>query len=214
MSDLEQLYKTQMQLSLSQQLDSAVQAGDINAARRATQQISELAIQNSKTASPAFTNADIRASLRIKAPWFGVDPRRSVKAVEFGKNMDPTSFKSADEFAEKLVEAVEEEFEDEEKPRRQQIEDDDDSPEDEEPEKRAARKKTDAPSSGGARAIPRRSSSGPWMKLSDAPKEIAQQIKTSADKFTRNATKEQRDRYIATALGTAYAADQRTRGKR
>src|SRR4029077_14435340 len=111
----------------------------------------------------------------------------------------PQSFKSAEEFADELIKAVDDEFDPKE-------EESNDDPE-EEP-KKVARKKTDAPSGEAARAVPRRSS-GPWMRLSDAPKEVADQIKHSADKFTRNATKEQRTKYIETALATAYAADQR-----
>jgi hypothetical protein len=205
MSDVEQMLRTQMQNDLTRQLDSAVQAGDINAARKATQQLAELHLQNVKATPVQFTNADIRAALKVKAPWFGVDPRRSARAVEFGKNMEPQSFKSADEFADRLIEAVAEEFEEAEEP--DEIEDE------EKEEKKIARKKTDAPSGDTRRAIPRRTS-GPWAKLSDAPKEIADTIKSAADKFTRNATKEQREKYIATALGTAYAADQRAKGKK
>jgi hypothetical protein len=199
--DVETLMHNQRQAMLAHALDSAVQVGDINAARNATRQLSELAIVQAKKITPQFSNADIRASLKVKAPWFGVDPRRSAKAVEFGKNMEPQSFKSADEFADELIRSVDEEFE--------TVTEEDD----EEPEKKIARKKTDAPSGDTARAIPRRSS-GPWAKLSDAPKETAEQIKHSADKFTRNATKEQREKYIATALSTAYAADQRVRAKK
>lgn len=201
--DVQALIHAQMQNNLVRALDSAVQVGDINAARNATRQLSEIAIEQAKKAAPQFTTADIRASLKVKAPWFGVDPRRSAKAVEFGKNMEPQSFKSADEFAEELIRSVDEEFETVTE----------EHEEDEEPEKKVVRKKTDAPSGDTARAIPRRSS-GPWMKLSDAPKDTADQIKASADKFTRNATKEQRDKYIATALATAYAADQRVRVKK
>src|SRR4029077_1605790 len=93
----------QMQAGLVHALDSAVQAGDIQAARRATQQLTELNAQNKPK---QFTNADIRMSLKAKAPWFGVDPVRSGKVVEFGKNMEPESFKSADEFADELIKAV------------------------------------------------------------------------------------------------------------
>jgi hypothetical protein len=206
--DVETLIRQQQRNSLVHALDSAVQVGDINAARNATRQLSELAITEAKKTTPAFTNTDIRDVLKTKAPWFGVDPRRSAKAVEFGKNMEPTAFKSAEEFADELIKAVEDEFD----PKDEEEEEANDDPEDE--PKKAARKKTDAPSDNAARAIPRRSSSGPWLKLSDAPKETADIIRASADKFTRNATKEQRQKYIETALSTAYAADQRTKGKK
>jgi hypothetical protein len=125
--------------------------------------------------------------------------------------MEPQSFKSADEFADAVIDAVAEEFEMEEREAEEEKEEEEE--EEEKQEKKAARRKTDAPSGEMGRAIPRRTS-GPWAKLSDAPKEIADTIKNAADKFTRNASKEQREKYIATALGTAYAADQRTKGKK
>lgn len=206
--DLEQMLKNQLQANLVYQLDSATQAGDIQAARKAAQAYADFTAKNKSAEVPSFNNADIRAALKVKAPWFGVDPRKGAKAVEFGKNMEPQSFKSADEFADALIKAVEEEYRAEEETE-EEVEEDDEEKE----EKKPMRKKTDAPSSGGARAIPRRSS-GPWVKLSDAPKEIADQIKHSADKFTRNATPEQRKKYVETALGTAYASDQRTRAKK
>jgi hypothetical protein len=205
--DVEGLIRTQQQNMLAHALDSAVQVGDINAARNATRQLSEIAIQQAKTAGPQFTNADIREVLITKAPWFGKDPRRSAKAVEFGKNMEPKSFKSAEEFADELIKAVDEEF-DPQKELEEALDE-----EDEEPEKKSARKRTDAPSGNTARAVPRRTN-GPWSKLGDAPKEVADTIKASADKFTRNATKEQRAKYIETALSAAYAADQRSRSKK
>lgn len=206
-NNLETMLHGQVQANLVRALDSAVQAGDIKAAREATNQLADLHLQNSKKAPAQFTNVDIRESLKKKAPWFGVDPRRSAKAVEFGKNMEPTSFKSADEFADKLIKSIAEEFDEEEGD-----EEEADGPEETE-EKKVARKKTDAPSSAMGRAIPRRNS-GQWVKLGDAPKEIADTIKASADKFTRNATKEQREKFITTALGTAYAADQKLKGKK
>ena len=210
MADLETMLKNQVAANLTYALDSATQAGDIQAARKAAQQLQEFAVSNKQPDAPSFTNADIRTAIKAKASWFGIDPRRSAKVVEFGKNMEPQSFKSAEEFADAVIEAVEDEF----KPARddEPIDDEPEEPEEEEPEKKVARKKTDAPSSSGARAVPRKSS-GPWSKLSDAPKEIAENIKRATDKFTQNATKEARAKYIATALGTAYAANQRAKGK-
>ena len=209
-TDVEVMLRNQVQSNLTRQLDSAVQAGDINAARKATQQLQELAVTTvKKNGVVPFNNEDIRNRLVEKAPWFGTDPRRSAKAVEFGKNMEPQRFKSAEEFADAVIKAVADEFD----PVVEEEEEDDTEEKEEAKDKPVVRKKTDAPSSAGARAVPRRSS-GPWAKLSDAPKEIADSIKASADKFTRNATKEQRDKYIATALGTAYNADQRAKGKK
>jgi hypothetical protein len=207
-NNLETMLRNQLQANLIFKLDSATQAGDIVAARRAAQELSEFAIQHKPTDTPQFTNADIRAALKAKAPWFGVDPRRSARAVEFGKNMEPESFKSADEFATQLIKAVDDEYDRETEEELEEMLD-----EEEEEEKKVARKRTDAPSGEARRVIPRRTS-GPWMKLSDAPKEIAAQIKASSDKFTRNVSKEQREKYIVTALNTAYAADQRAKGKK
>lgn len=207
-SELENMLRTQMQSSLNYALDSAVQAGDIAAARKATQQLFEFNKAQGNS-GPKFTNADIRSALKDKAPWFGVDPRRSARAVEFGKNMEPESFKSADAFAEKIVEEIEKEFEEEDEPEAKPVKVEDNEDEDED-EKKPVRRKTDAPSGNMSRAVPRRSS-GPWVKLSDAPREVADQIKASADKFTRNATKEQREKYLTTALGAAYQAAQRAK---
>jgi hypothetical protein len=205
--DLEVMLRNQIQNNLTYALDSAVQAGDIQAARKATQQLAELHLKNVKSSNvPQYSNADIRAVMQAKASWFGVDPRRSAKAVEFGKNMEPSAFKSAEAFAEALIKAVNNEFEEGEEVEEEEVEE-------EEPEKKVVRKRTDAPSGEGARAIPRRSS-GPWTKLSEAPRDVADTIKAAAEKFTRNATKEQKEKYVATALGTAYAADQRTRGRK
>lgn len=219
MADLEQMLRNQVQANLTYALDSATQAGDIQAARKAAQQLQEFALSTVKPAeTPSFTNADIRAAIKAKASWFGVDPRRSAKVVEFGKNMEPSSFKSAAEFADAVIEAVEDDFkspeEDDEKEEYEKDKKEEDEDDEEEKEKKVvARKKTDAPSSGGARAIPRKSS-GPWTKLSEAPKEVADSIKRATDKFTQNATKEARAKYVETALATAYAADQRSRGKK
>jgi hypothetical protein len=211
-NDLEVMLRAQIQNNLDRQLNASVQAGDIQAARATAKQLQDLALASVKnTGKVPFTDADIRAAIKTKATWFGVDPRRSAKIVEFGKNMEPQSFKSAEEFADAVIKAVDEEFKTAKEP---EDEPEDEEPEDEELEKKAAvRKKTDAPSGDTARAMPRRSS-GPWAKLSDAPKEVADQIRSATDKFTRNATKEQREKYITTALATAYAADQRAKGRK
>lgn len=201
--NLEAMVHAQMHDTLHRQLNSAVQVGDINVARAAVQQLNQLAVTQAKN-NKQFTNHDIREVLKTKAPWFGVDPRRSARAVEFGKNMEPASFETAEAFADELIKAVKEEFDEPDN-------EPDDEPEEKE-EKKVVRKRTDAPVDH-ARAVPRRSS-GVWAKLSDAPKDIAEQIRNSADKFTRNATKEQREKYITTALSAAYTADQRGRARK
>jgi hypothetical protein len=207
MTDLETMLRQQVQTNLTHALDSAVQAGDINAARNATKQIAELAASSAKpVAKPAFTNVDIKNALKEKAPWFGTDPRRSAKAVEFGKNMEPEAFPTAEAFAEAVVKAVDEEF----KPV-PTTEDEPEEREEEEKEEKTARKKTDAPSADTGRSATRARSSGPWTKLADAPKDVADIVKSQADKFTRNASKEQREKFISNALSTAYNAAQRNK---
>jgi hypothetical protein len=109
--NFEVLLRQQVQQNLTNMLDSATQAGDIAAVRKAAQQIAELAASTAKPANkPAFNNDDIRKAIKSKAEWFGTDPRRSAKVVEFGKNMEPESFKSADDFADAVIKAVDEEF--------------------------------------------------------------------------------------------------------
>jgi len=203
MNDLTTMLHKQVQENLTRMLDSAVTAGDIAAARNATKQIAELALSTVPAKKDKIADADIREALKTKAPWFGTDPRRSAKAVEFGKNMDPTSFATAEAFADAVVKAVDEEFKPVKEDEPIDDEEEDDKPEEKEP---VARKKTDAPTGDTGRSVTRSRSSGPWAKLSDAPKDVAERIKGQADKFTRNAPKEARDKFISMALGTAYAA--------
>jgi hypothetical protein len=210
MNDLTTMLHKQVQENLTRTLDAAVQAGDIAAARNATKQIAELALSTAPApAKPKLADADIRAALKTKAPWFGTDPRKSAKAVEFGKNMDPEAFTTAEAFADAVVKAVDEEF----KTAEPEEKEDEETEEDEKEEKPAARKKTDAPSGDTGRSASRGKSSGPWAKLSDAPKDVAETIRKQADKFTRNAPKEARDKFISTALGSAYAAQSKGASK-
>jgi hypothetical protein len=148
--------------------------------------------------------------MQTKAAWFGTDPKRSAKAVEFAKNMEPTAFKTAEEFSDALIKAVDEEF----KPagEKEHEPENEDEETEEEKEKPVARKKTDAPTGDTGRSASRAGSSGPWNKLSDAPKEVADNIKRQAEKFTR--TKEAKDKFITTALGSAYADHQRKGAKK
>jgi hypothetical protein len=209
MTDMATLMRNQLNASLTNQLNAAVQAGDIAAAHAATKSIAELAAasvpqQVAAAAGPKFSNDDIRKTMQTKAPWFGTDPRRSAKAVEFAKNMEPSAFETVEKFSDALIKAVDDEF----KPAAAEPE-----PEDEEDEPEAepvARKKTDAPTGDTGRSASRGGSSGPWGKLSDAPKDVSDNIKRQADKFTR--TKEARDKFIVTALGSAYADHQRKAG--
>ncbi len=212
MNDLTTMLHKQVQENLTRSLDAAVQAGDIAAARNATKQIAELALSTAPAPKkPKLADADIREALKTKAPWFGTDPRKSAKAVEFGKNMDPESFSTAEAFADAVVKAVDEEF----KPVKEDepIDDDEPAEDEEKEEKPVARKKTDAPTGDTGRSASRGKSSGPWAKLSDAPKDVAERIKGQADKFTRNSPKEARDKFISMALGSAYAAQSKGASK-
>jgi hypothetical protein len=207
MADIETMLRQQMQQTLTNQLDTATQAGDIAAVRKTAQQIAEFAAASAQPAKkPAFTNDDIKKAIKAKAEWFGTDPRRSAKVVEFGKNMEPESFATADAFADAVIKAVDEEFKTAKAEDEEPVEDEEPKEEEEKP---VARKKTDAPSGDTGRSATRGRSIGPWAKLSDAPKEVADQIRVFADKSTRNATKEAKEKFITTALATAYATAQR-----
>ncbi len=209
MNDLTTMLHKQVQENLTRSLDAAVQAGDIAAARNATKQIAELALSTAPAPKkPKLADADIRDALKTKAPWFGTDPRKSAKAVEFGKNMDPESFSTAEAFADAVVKAVDEEF------KTAEPEPEDEETEDEEKEEKpVARKKTDAPTGDTGRSASRGKSSGPWAKLADAPKDVADRIKGQADKFTRNSPKEAREKFISMALSSAYAAQSKGASK-
>ncbi len=207
MVDMNTMLRNQLNATLTGQLNAAVQAGDIAAAHNATKAIAELAVANvpqQQATGPKFDNEAIKKSMQTKAPWFGTDPRRSAKAVEFARNMEPTAFATVEAFSDALIKAVDDEFKPATEETNQETEED---VEEKDKEKPVARKKTDAPSGDTGRSASRAGSSGPWGKLSDAPKETADLIRTQADKFTR--TKETRDKFITSALGVAYADAQR-----
>src|SRR5690242_13009964 len=112
MTDMATLMRNQLNATLTNQLNAAVQAGDIASAHAATKAIAELAVSTvpQQPTGPKFNNDDIKKAMQTKATWFGTDPRRSAKAVEFAKNMEPTAFASADAFADALLKAVDDEF--------------------------------------------------------------------------------------------------------
>jgi len=208
MTDMATLMRQQLNASLTNQLNAAVQAGDIAAAHAATKTIAELAAasvpQQAAATKPKFDNEEIRKTMAAKASWFGTDPKKSAKAVEFAKNMEPTAFETVEKFSDALIAAVDDEF----KPATTKPEDGDENEPSE--EKAPVIKKTDAPTGDTGRSARSGSSSGPWGKLSDAPKDVSDNIKRQAEKFTR--TKEAKDKFIVTALGSAYADHQRKTG--
>ena len=222
MSDFNMMLREQARNGLQAQLDVAVTNGDAEAARKVTADLEKLAVSTAPKAPP-FNDADIRAELD-KQPWFGTDPKKSAKVVEFGKTLDPKKFATAAAFAEALVKAVDAEFApagkaaaeppenetDEEREAREAEEQ-----EAEDADKKPAKKRaTDSP--GEADVVGRaRRPSGPWAKLSDAPADVPKEIKRTADRFVSStAPKEQREKFIANALGSHYAAHQRAKGKK
>ena len=221
MTDLATMMRDHARAGLQTQLEAAVTEGNIEAVRKITTDIEKLAVQTAPKALP-YGDVEIRAQLD-KQEWFGVDPKKSAKALELGKHMDPKKFATADAFAAAIVKAVEDEFKPAVAPKDDDPEDPeegddlDDGDSDEEANKEKPPKKnrrTDGPGpADSANRTARRT--GPWMKISDAPKEVQAEIKRSADKFVQaKATKEQREAFIAKALESHYAAHQRKQGKK
>lgn len=221
MTDLNMMMREQARNGLQAQLDAAVTNGDTEAARKVTADLEKLAVSTAPKAPP-FGDVEIRAQLE-KAPWFGIDPKKSAKAIEFGKTMDPKKFATAEAFATALIKSVDEEF----KPAGSA------APEEGEGEEEGAgegadegagegegappkKKRTDGPGEAdtGVRAAGRRTT-GPWAKMSDAPADVQKEIKRQTDKFvSAHATKEQRENFVNKALESHYAAHQRTKGKK
>lgn len=225
MSDLNTMMLDQARSGLQRELDDAVTNGDTDAARRASEKLANLAVSSAPKA-PAITQEAIRAELD-KQPWFGIDPRKSAKAVELGKTMDPKKFASAAAFAEALIKAVDADFPaPRTKPEAGEEGDDaggeeGDDEEDDDAEADTAKpakkpKRSDAPGEGDAGgARPQRRTAGPWTKLADAPANVQKEINRSADKFVgSSATKESKAAFIARALESHYQIAQRAKGKK
>jgi hypothetical protein len=220
--DLNTMMREQALSGLRTQLDAAVTNGDTEAARKVTDQIATLTVQTAPKAPP-YGDAEIRGQLE-KAPWFGIDPKKSAKAVEFGKTMDPKKFATAELFAEALIKAVDAEFkpagaapaagEEDDAGADDDAGTDGDGTEEEPPAAPKKPRKTDGPGDDNLRGATNRRGSGPWAKLSDAPADVQKEVKRQAEKFVSgNATKEQRDKFIAKALGSHYAQHQRNKRK-
>lgn len=219
MTDLNVMMREQARLGLQTQLDAAVTNGDMEAARKVAADIAKLEVSAAPKAPP-FTGQDVYAVLDTKAPWYGVDPKKSAKAEEFGKSMKMAKFASAEAFADAIIKAVDEEF----KPATAAVENDDaiddgiagdDGEKDKTVVAGSKPRKTDGPGESDAlgRGTVRRT--GPWVKLFDAPAEVQKEIKRSADKFvSSNATKEHRETFVKNALESHYAAAQRAKGKK
>ena len=214
MTDLNFMMREQARAGLQTQLEKAVTDGDAEAARKITQDIVKLEVSTAPKAPP-FGDVEIKAALETKATWFGTDPKKTAKAHEFGKALTLSKFASAEAFAEALIKAVDDEFK---PPTQEKTEDDpeDDDPGEDDEKPPAKPKKTDGPKdSDTTSAGTSRAKSGPWTKLSDAPREVQADVKRQADKFvSAKATKEQRENFISKALESHYAAHQRAKGKK
>lgn len=218
MSELNMMMRDAARTGLQAQLDAAVNNGEVETARKIADDISKLDLANAPK-PPPYTANEIRAEME-KLDWFGTDPKKSARALELGKHLDIKKFPSAAAFAEAVVKAVDAEFPAPGGKGKGEGDDADDDDADDGDDKGKgaaeppARKRTDGPAEGDAGAgARRRSSSGPWTKLSDAPDDVRKEVKRQTDKFAANATKEQRERFETNALSVAYSAHQRKKGK-
>jgi len=222
--DLNTMVREQALNGLRAALDKAVLEGDQEGARKAATQLAQLEISTAPKPLP-YGDAEIRAELN-KQEWFGTDPKRSAKAIQFGKDLDPNKFATAADFTAAIVKAVENEFkppkpantedeDDEEAENEDGAENEDEDDEETKSKSKSKRRRTDGPKEGdisNTRGASRRA--GPWTKLSDAPPDIRAEIKRSADKLlSSKATKEQRTTFETKALESHYAAHQRSKRK-
>ncbi len=217
MTDLNMMMREQAKMGLQAQLDAAVTNGDTEAARKAAADLAKLEVSTAPKAPP-FGQAEIMNALETKADWFGVDPKKSAKAVEFGKTMNPKKFATAELFADAVIKAVDAEFTPPAKAKTEDEpgEDDPEEPEDEPEDPPALKKrKTDGPGEADAGARARSARSGPWTKLADAPSNVQAEIKRQADKFVAaNAGKDAREKFINKALESHYRQHQAAKGKK
>ena len=211
--DLNMMMRQQAIGGLQTALDAAVTNGDTEAARKIADDLAKLAVSSAPKAPP-FGDVEIKAELN-KQDWFGVDPKRSAKAMEFGKTMDPKKFATAEAFAGAIVKAVDEEFKPPAAAGAGEDADPEEDPEEDKDPKAGEPKprKTDGPGEGeGTQRTIRRANSGPWTKLADAPADVQKEIKRQADKFvSASASKEQREKFIGKALESHYASHQRAK---
>ncbi len=214
MSELNMVLRQHAINGLQSQLDAAVTNGDTESARKIAADMAKLEASTAP-AKPAYGDAEIRAELN-KLEWFGTDPKKSAKAVEFGKTLDINKFATAAAFAEAITKAVEAEFP---KPAAAGATEEDEDEEEDEGEEPAAKpekkpRKTDAPgeADGGVRGGTTKR--GPWTKLTDAPPAVQADIKRQADKLlSSSATKEAREKFYNNALGVHYQTHLRNKGK-
>jgi hypothetical protein len=209
MTDLATMLRNQMQQNLQNSLDTAVQAGDITAARNATKQILDLSLAEARSSTAAKkvpTKDEIKAAISAKAAWFGIDPRKTAQAVELGKMMDPERFDSAEAFAAALLKSLDTEAAAAAASAAGEGEEDDGEGEDEGETERQPKKRKNATErpelgAGGAPAVTsnlrRAFESGDIKAL---PRAAQEAIKKSADKLARNADEKGRKAFITNAV--------------
>ena len=218
MPDLNVMLLEHAKSGLQAELDTAVTNGDTEAARKAADKIAKLETAIAPKPPTGFGDAEIRAELN-KLPWFGVDPKKSGRTIELGKTMDPKKFGTAAEFTAALVKAVDEEFKPAAKePPEGETDEEREAREAEEAEAAAAKKEkkpraSDGPADGDASGTRTRRTSGPWVKMSDAPADVQKEINRTADKFAPK-TKEGREKFVAKALEAHYSKAQLAKGKK
>ena len=216
MPDLNTMLREHARTGLQTQLDAAVTNGDTAAATKIADEIAKLAVSTAPKA-PAYGDAEIRAELN-KLDWFGVDPKKSGRVLALGRDMDPKKFPDAVAFAAALVKAVDEEFKAPPKTDDGDSEGEEDGDgEGEEDDKKppVKKKRSDGPGEGDAGVRARSSrSTGPWVKMSDAPPDVQKEITRSMNKFlSSNASEDQKKSFRAKALESHYNAAQQKRGK-
>lgn len=209
--DLNMLMRQTAENSLQARLDAAVADGDAEAARKVSKEIADFAVSFAPKGQP-YTPQDVRAEL-AKTDWFGSDPKKSAKAMEFGKNMDLSRFATAADFAKAVVTAVEEDMKPVAAGEPDEEEDEEKEPgaegETGKAKPKPAARRTDGPRDGDLNSSGTRQARGPWTKLSDAPADTQKEIKRQAAKhLPLNATDEQRKKFTATQLDVAYRSHQ------
>lgn len=216
--DLNVMMREQAQMGLQRELDAAVTDGDIAKVTEITKKMTAMAVALAPKAA-AYGDAEIKTELE-KLDWFGVDPKKTGRAMVLGKDMNIKKFADAAAFAAALVKAVDAEFPAPAAAAGEGEDDDgaggndDGDTEDPPARKPAAQRKTDGPNEGdnNQRSNLRRQA-GPWTKLSDAPAAIQKEINRTADKFAPK-TKDGREKYITLALAPHYAEHVRKAGKK
>jgi len=218
MPDLNVMLLEHAKSGLQAELDTAVTNGDTEAARKAADKIAKLETATAPRPSTGFGDAEIRAELN-KLPWFGVDPKKSGRTIELGKTMDPKKFGTAAEFAAALVKAVDEDFKPAgtKEPPENETDEEREAREAEEAETKTKKpRSSDGPADGDTSGTRTRRTTGPWVKMSDAPADVQKEINRTADKFAPKtpSVKEGREKFVAKALEAHYSKAQLAKGKK